>query len=163
MRRFLPTILVVLMVMIECSVLPVLVVSWACPMITFTGVIVLGLLLGRSRGLFYGMMAGLLIDILFATPLGYNAVLYLLAGYAAGIAGRRFQRHLLTPVVTPVVLLSMFEMVSVGYLYLAGATLNTILLRNALVRIAAGTVLAQALYLLFNLLLKPVWSRFAAK
>ena len=108
MRRFLPLILVLAALLLDISVVPILVSHWAVPSLSLCTVCVLGLLLGRTRGSLYGLIGGVLMDVLVGYPLGLKAVLYILSGYLCGVAGRKFQRYLLTvpvaarPVLHPV-------------------------------------------------------------
>ena len=59
-RRILPVILVLLMLLVDCTVLPVFVTGSLTPLLTLLTVHCLGLLLGRSSGALYGLIAGLL-------------------------------------------------------------------------------------------------------
>lgn len=163
MRRFLPLILVLAAVTLDLSVLPFLIHSQYLPMVTLIAAIELGLLLGRTRGALYGMIGGLLIDILTGYPMGLRTVLYIAAGYASGVAGRRFQRYILTPVVAPLLCFAVFEAVMGGYMALSGAQISGASLRAALIRVGLEVVLIQPLYLLFDRLLKPQWSRWAGR
>ena len=163
MRRFLPLLLIVIALLIDTSIVPVLVVHWAVPMVLFTTVIVLGLLLGRTNGLLYGMISGLLMDIVVGYPLGLMSILYMLAGYLSGVAGRKFQRYLLTVVIAPILCFSIYEVTMAVYVYVAGQALDAVVMQQALARIAIETVLAQLMYLLYNRMLRPSWSRYAAR
>lgn len=162
-RRVLPLILLVVAVLADTALIPVLSVSPLMPLTSLVSVIVMGLLLGRTRGSLYGMIGGLLVDISVGTPLGLRTVLYLGCGYASGVAGRKFQRYAITPVITPLVLLSVCEAVLMLYLYMAGQTASAEMLRDALLRVGIETVLAQFMYLLYDRILKPSWSRYAAR
>ena len=161
-RRFLPIVLIVFALLLDTSVLPVFVSHWAMPLLLLCTVIVLGLLLGRTRGILYGMIAGLLMDTMVSYPLGLFAVLYLICGYISGIAGRKFQRYLLTVAVTPVICCTIFECGVAGYAYLAGQNFDGASFLHAVLRIAVETALCQLLYLVYNAILKPKWSRYAA-
>lgn len=163
MRRFLPLILIFLSAILDLSVLPFLFSSPYLPMVTLMTAIVLGLLLGRTRGALYGMIGGLVIDLLTGYPMGLRTILYIAAGYASGVAGRRFQRYLLTPVLAPLLCLVGFEAVMGGYTAVAGAQLGGAEVRAALIRVALQVVLIQPTYLLFNRMLRPRWSRWAGR
>lgn len=163
MRRFLPLILILLAATLDLSVLPFLISSPYLPMVALLTAIVMGLLLGRTRGALYGMIGGLVIDILTGYPMGLRTILYIASGYVSGVAGRRFQRYLLTPVIAPLLCLVGFEAVMGGYTALSGAALGGGAIRDALIRIGIQVVLIQPLYLLLNRMLRPKWSRWAGR
>lgn len=163
MRRLLPFFLVWGMFLLDTSVIPIFAVHWAVPMLLLTTVIVLGLLLGRTNGLLYGMIGGLLMDIIVGYPLGMMAIAYAVLGWVAGFAGFRFQRYLLTVAITPAICLAAFELVMIGYAFLQGQTIDQSVFQYAGARVAIETVLAQVLFLLYNRMLKPTWSRYAAR
>ncbi|MEF9973940.1 MAG: rod shape-determining protein MreD [Clostridia bacterium] len=163
MKRFLPIILVLVTLLLDLSVVPMIAIHWAVPLLLLPTVIVLGLLLGRTRGLLYGMIGGLLVDILAGYPMGFMAILYMLLGYLAGLSGRKFQRYLLTVVMTPLVCLSIFEISMAVYQFISGQQMTLDNLVQALARIGIETVLAQFMYLLYNRLLRPTWQRYAGR
>ncbi len=163
MRRILPGVLVVLALLIDTSVVPALVAHWAVPMLTLVTVSVLGLLLGRTRGLLYGMIGGLLLDISVGGAFGLYTALMLLTGYLSGVAGRKFQRYLLTVVLAPAACFFIFEAAMVVFVFMAGQDVDGEALRNAMARVFIETVLAQFMYLLYNRLLRPKWSRYAGR
>lgn len=143
--------------------LPVLIQSQYLPMMTLITTIEFGLLLGRTRGSLYGMIGGLLIDLLTGYPMGLRTLLYISSGYVSGVAGRRFQRYLLTPVVAPLICFIGYEVALGTYAALSGASVGGADIRSALIRVAIQVVLIQPLYLLFDRMLKPSWSRWAGR
>lgn len=161
-RKILPFLILLLTLLLDQTILPVFVEHWALPSFLFCSIIVLGLLLGRTRGLLYGLIGGLLTDVLVATPLGLLTLIYAGCGYLSGIAGRRFQRYVLTVAVTPLLCLLIREAGLAFYAYLAGQFLNNQTLSQALMRVGIETVLCQFIYLLYNVMLRPKWSRYAA-
>jgi len=163
LRRFLPVILLLVSVLLDLTVLPILIRSQYIPMMTLITVIELGLLLGRTRGSLYGMIGGLLIDILTGYPMGLRTVLYIASGYVSGFAGRRFQRYLLTPVVAPLLCILGYEAAMGVYAALSGAGIDGADIRAALLRVVLQVVLVQPLYLLYDRMLKPSWSRWAGR
>ncbi len=163
MRRLLPVILLLVSVLLDLAVLPVLLDSRYLPMMTLITVIELGLLLGRTRGSLYGMIGGLLIDILTGYPMGLRTVLYIVSGYVSGFAGRRFQRYILTPVVAPLICFLGYEATMGITAALSGAGIDGADIQAALIRIALQVVLVQPLYLLYDRMIKPSWSRWAGR
>ena len=163
MRRFLPLILIIVSVLVDMAVFPVLIHSQYLPMLTLITTIEMGLLLGRTRGSLYGMIGGLLIDILTGYAMGLRTLLYIAAGYGSGFAGRRFQRYLLTPVVAPLLCCLGYEAATGVYAVFAGTNIQGADIQAALIRIVLQVVLVQPLYLLYDRMLKPSWSRWAGR
>ncbi len=64
---------------------PFLITSAYLPMLSLMSVACIGLLLGRTRGTLYGMIAGLIIDITVSTPLGVMTLLYAATGFVCGV------------------------------------------------------------------------------
>ena len=81
----------------------------------------------------------------------------------SGVAGRRFQRYILTPVVAPLISFLGYEAATGVYAWLSGAAVGGSDIRAALIRVAIGVVVVQPLYLLFDRILRPSWSRWAGR
>lgn len=163
MRRFLPPILILVSALLDLAVLPVLIQSPYLPMMTLITTVELGLLLGRTRGSLFGMIGGLLIDLMTGYPMGLRTVMHIASGYVSGFAGRRFQRYILTPVVAPLLCFVGYEAVMAAYAALSGATVSGADLKDALIRVGIQVVLVQPLYLVFDRMLRPSWSRWAGR
>ncbi len=166
LRRYLPTALLVLAVMVDVSVIPMTGSAWAteyAPLLTLCTVVTFGLLLGRTRGMLYGLIGGLLLDILVGYQFGLMSAVCILTGYLSGFAGRRYQRYVITPVAAPAVCYLLYELVMMVYLYMAGGSLSWPVLRGALIRVVLEVLITQGLYLLYNRILKPSWSRYAGR
>ena len=162
-RRLLPFLLIFLLILLDATVLPLLTGDvWFLSTLTLTGTLALGLLLGRTRGVLYGMIAGLLLDILTATPLGLLTMLYSAAGYFSGWTMRRWPRNPLAPGLGAAVLLSLYELFLMGYLLLASGQFATSMFWRAGVRVLTGTAMTLLMRQLFDWLIKPNRSRFAA-
>lgn len=162
-RRLLPLLLLIVTLLIDISVVPMIWATRYVPMFSLMTVVVLGLLLGRTRGSMYGLIGGLMLDILVGSPLGLMAAIFVLCGFVTGIMGRRYQRYLLTPVIAPLICFGLYELVLIGYLYLAGARIETTVFRDALIRASIAVICTQLMYLLYDRILKPSWSRFAGR
>lgn len=163
LRRYLPAALLVLATMIDVSVIPMTgsrVLTEYAPMLTLCTVVTFGLLLGRTRGMLYGLIGGLLLDILVGYQFGLMSAICIASGYLSGLA-RKYQRYVIMPVVTPAVCYLVFEFAMIIYLYLAGSGLTWAVLRGGLIRVALGVLITQGMYLLYNRILKPSWSRYA--
>ena len=163
MRRFLPLILILVSALLDLAVLPVLIHSPYLPMMTLITTVELGLLLGRTRGSLFGMIGGLMIDVMTGYPMGLRTVLHIASGYVSGFAGRRFQRYILTPVVAPLLCFLGYEAVMASYAAMSGASVSGADMKDALIRIAIQLVLVQPMYLLYDRMLRPSWSRWAGR
>jgi len=123
----------------------------------------LGLLLGRTTGTLYGMLAGLAVDISLSTPLGLMTLFYTGLGYLGGWFGRAMLSHPLAPVISSIIGFTIFEIGMVMYTAVAGAAFNGLMLLHALIRILLDIVLTEGLYILYDWLIKPSRSRFAPR
>ena len=177
-RRYLPLILLILAVMIDTAVIPVLGIANLdkyMPPLLISSVIALGLLLGRTRGILWGLVGGLVMDVLASNRFGLFSIVCLVGGYLAGIAGRRYERYMadmsrgryrhyvLTQVIAPVGCYAIYELVMLVYLYLGGSRLQIEMLRSMLIRTAISAALVQIFYPLYDRLLRPEWSRYASR
>ena len=75
-RRIMPSVLLFFVLMADTSILPVLTAWPLLPSFTLLTALSLSLYLGRTHGVFYGLIAGLLVDILVGYPLGFLMLLY---------------------------------------------------------------------------------------
>jgi len=159
LRRLLPYMLMVLLVIIDISVIPVFTASIYVVPLALVFAMCTGQLLGRLHGLLCGMTGGLLVDILAGIPLGYMMFTYLLCGFFAGMGGydndevraqegysrvKAFFRRIFVVIVV----LGLFEGVTMIYQYFNTALFVGVYVRNALVRMGIATVLTVAVYYL---------------
>ena len=162
-RRILPPILVAIAILLDTTILPIFFSHWIMPLLALLTVHTLGLLLGRTRGALYGMIAGILIDISVSTPLGLMTFFYGGLGYLGGWFGRWMFRNPLAPLLSSLVCFTLFELMMVGYTALAGAAFSMDLLLHALIRIPVDVALIEGMYILFDWLIKPSRSRPAGR
>ena len=146
--------------LLDTAVLPFLIHSLYIPLLSLIGVIVIGLLMGRTRGFLAGMAAGLLLDLTVSSPVGMNVLLFTAAGAIAGFAGRRFRKRMMTTVVVPLVCFVLYESVLLIYAAMAGLEVTGGTVLVTAVRCAINTVFTQILYLPYAKLLRPAWSRY---
>ncbi|MBQ8953501.1 MAG: hypothetical protein IJ048_05255, partial [Clostridia bacterium] len=123
----------------------------------------LGLLMGRARGLLYGMIMGLLMDITVSTPLGLMTVIYALLGYAGGWFGRIMWRSRLAPVVSALVCFLLYELIMDVYMIFMAAAYEPRLFLRSMVRVPIYVALVYGGQFLLDKLLKPSRSRFAPR
>ncbi|MDP2892370.1 MAG: rod shape-determining protein MreD [Bacillota bacterium] len=104
----------------------------------------IGVLGGGLMGMWTGLAGGLLIDMLFGTALGYNALVYMLVGYAAGLLRERFNtdNNWLPPLIAAVAylakavvdMLAIYFVMRLGFgfwIYLGRYILPTMLITGA--------------------------------
>lgn len=163
LKRMMPGILSALALLLDVSILPLITVSPYMPQISLMTVLCLGLLLGRTRGLIHGLAVGLALDVLVASPMGLQTVMYTLIGYAGGIFGRAFTRHPLTPLLAAAISFVLYEIVCYVYIVFATFDFHAATLPLALVRIPVHVAGAQVLFYLYEFILKPSRSRYAPR
>ncbi|MBE5808025.1 MAG: hypothetical protein E7317_06770 [Clostridiales bacterium] len=101
LRRLWPAILTVVTMLLDTAVIPVIYHGTYTIPLTYSVVMCISLLLGNLRGLLYGMIGGLLIDISTGT-LGIMTFPFMLTGFAMGLiidrktdaSGPRLRRYL---------------------------------------------------------------------
>ena len=84
LRRILPTLLILLCVVLDTAVLPIVYGGLYAVPLTLVAVFLIGMLLGRMRGLLYGTIGGLLVDITTGT-LGMMMLAYMFCGFMIGL------------------------------------------------------------------------------
>ena len=159
-RRIWPAVLTLLSLMVDTSVIPFLVSSPYIVSLTFITVLVMGVHLDRMHGMLYGLIAGLLQDILVGYQLGFNTFVYIALGFLAGLiacepeevrARRRPSRVYLRRALTFLGMALVRELVIYAYQYFGTARIEGIYFLNLLIR----TLLTTALCMLLG----PVESR----
>ena len=158
LRRFAPALLILACFILDTTVLPIVYDGvYAVPM-TVVAVLLIGMLMGRMRGLLYGTIGGLLIDITSGT-LGIMTFFFMAAGFLIGLilynpgehlrTGRRVaRRKRIERGVWVFVLYSLGEIVVLVIQYFNTATLQAMYFVN----IAARAMIVAAL----TLLMRPV-------
>ena len=123
--------------------------------------ITIALLAGRTQGILYGAITGVLTDITLTIPTGLVSALYTIAGFLAGWIGRKMRVRILSSIVAPIVSMLVYELTMLVYYFMQAQTVAASQALAMLARVGIGTVLIQPLYLLYNLVLKPKRSRYA--
>ncbi len=162
-RRILPGILTAAALLLDIAILPVFTQSPYMPVFSLLTALVMGLLLGRTSGLWHGLAAGLLMDILVGTPLGLQTFLYVGVGYLGGVFGRAFTRHPLTPLIAAAVSLTLYEIAVYVYMVFSTFSFGGGMIPTVLIHLVIQIVAAQAMYYLYDFLIKPSRSRFARR
>ncbi len=84
LRRILPALLILVSVLLDTAVLPVVYGGLYAVPVTLVMVFLIGMLLGRMRGLLYGTIGGLLLDITTGT-LGMLMLVFMFCGFMIGL------------------------------------------------------------------------------
>ncbi|HLR21979.1 MAG TPA: rod shape-determining protein MreD [Tissierellaceae bacterium] len=76
---------IILNIIIESTIIPYIPILGYVPNLALIIITVVALLKGKYYGAFFGLILGLLEDILFGKVVGVNALLYFLLGYTNGL------------------------------------------------------------------------------
>ncbi len=152
----------ILFLLIDTSVIPFTGLNTAyVPRLSLLSVITIALLAGRTQGILYGAITGILMDITLTIPTGLVSALYTVAGFLAGWIGRKMRVRILSSIVAPIAAMLAYELTMLVYYFMQAQTVSAAQALAMLARAGIGTVLVQPLYLLYNLVLKPKRSRYA--
>ena len=83
-RRFAPALLILICFLLDTTILPIVFTGVYVVPLTVVAVFLIGMLMGRMRGLLYGTIGGLLIDITSGT-LGMMTFFFMAAGFMIGL------------------------------------------------------------------------------
>ena len=164
LRRLLPYMLIVLLVMIDTSVVPVFTDSVYVIPLTLMFVMCAGMLLGRTHGMLSGLLGGLLIDILTGYPVGYMMIAYIACGFFAGLfacdtdemraqEGYSRTKAFFRRALVAGILFALLETVTIIYQYFHTALLLSRYFVLALIRVGIGTAFCSGLYYLLDLMI----------
>ena len=84
LRRFAPALLVLACFILDTTLIPIVYTGVYAVPLTLVAVLLIGMLMGRMRGLLYGTIGGLLIDITSGT-LGMMTFFFMGAGFMIGL------------------------------------------------------------------------------
>ncbi len=74
-----------------------------------------GFIYGRGAGLWYGLLAGILLDLFYSGPFGFYTLLYINIGYFNGICTKYYYEDYIT---LPLILSLVNELAYNGYVYI---------------------------------------------
>ena len=95
LRRFAPALMVLACFILDTTVLPIVYDGVYAVPLTVVAVLLIGMLMGRMRGLLYGTIGGLLIDITSGT-LGIMTFFFMAVGFLIGLILYNPGEHLRT-------------------------------------------------------------------
>lgn len=163
LKRLAPPLAVLLSVLLDTAVLPVFYYGRYLIPLSLIVVIAIGIQLGRINGMFFGMLAGLLLDISAGT-LGMKFVPYLLIGFLIGFLldqqpeisrsmDRKERMELLAVrAIWIFALLIIHEVIMLVYQYFSTAIFEWKYVRDLLLRTGATTALCLILYPFFHMI-----------
>jgi rod shape-determining protein MreD len=163
MKRVLPSVIITLALLMDVCVLPVFTRSWWFPSIALIIVNCYGILLGRTRGLWYGLLAGVIIDITVMSPIGLWTFAFVATGYFSGFFNRLKRRYILAPLLSAFACRTICELMFLLYGLLASAQLEPGLALHVPVRVSVEMLLVSSMAPLIDVVLKPSRSRYAAR
>ena len=161
LRRLSPLFAVLVAFLLDTAVIPVFYYGQFLVPLTLVVVIEIGIQRGRMPGMFYGLVAGVLLDVSAGT-LGLKLFAYVLIGFLIGffldqqpqidrtMDRRERVQRMLVRIIWIVALLLVFEIVMLIYQYFNTAVFEWIYVRNLGIRVAMMTALCLATYPLFH-------------
>lgn len=161
-KRIFATAMVLLGLLIDTSILPFTGLNTAyIPKFALLVIITIALLMGRTQGLIYGAVGGVMLDVTLTVPTGLTSALYILGGFISGWFARKKRGQLLSSVIGPLISIAVYEITFLVYYFFTAHAITAHQLIALFVRVALGVLIVQPLYMLFNLVLKPRRSRYA--
>lgn len=115
MKRILFNVLLIILAFtIQNCIFPMLPFLSAAPNLLLILTFSFGFIRGKRAGMFYGLFAGLLMDLFYSGPFGFYALLYIYIGYINGIFTKYYYEDYIT---LPLILSVVNELVYNLYIY----------------------------------------------
>ena len=161
LRRIAPAFAVLIALMLDTAVIPVVYYGRYLVPLTLVVVILTGIQIGRTQGMLYGMIAGLLLDVSAGT-LGMKLFPYVIIGFLIGFfldqqpeIDRSMDRRervqlLLVRIIWISAMLLVYEIVMLVYQYFHTAVFEWIYVRDLLIRVVLLTALCLIAYSPFH-------------
>lgn len=89
-RKFIEAGLIVLMFILQTTVFQQLAIAAVTPNLLLLLTVCFGFMRGKKEGMWIGFVSGLLIDLMYGSFIGLNALLYMYAGYLNGFLCKVF-------------------------------------------------------------------------
>lgn len=93
MRIFILSLLLIIEIIIESTILPFFKIRGATPDIVLITIISMGLIYGKKEGSILGLIGGLLSDIIFGKGFGLHSLPFMLIGYLMGLVSERVYKE----------------------------------------------------------------------
>lgn len=88
--------LLIVAFVIQSSLFPLIPVLAASPNLLLILAFSFGFIGGKESGMFYGLIAGLFMDLFYSGPVGFYTLLFLLIGYCNGICTQYYYEEYIT-------------------------------------------------------------------
>ena len=89
-RKIVLAITIIVCFLLQCTVFKALAIASISPNLLIVVVASFGFMRGKKEGLFVGFFAGLLLDVMFGSIIGFYALIYMYIGYMNGFFQRIF-------------------------------------------------------------------------
>ena len=104
-------VMLILAFTIQICVFPQIAFLSSAPNLLLIVVFVCSFIEGRERGMFYGLVAGLFMDLFYSGPFGFYTLFFINLGYVSGICNKYYYEDYITlpllfPVMRSVILVS---------------------------------------------------------
>ena len=163
LRRFiLPVLILIVAFAADTALIPMATNHWLTPMATLVAVNCFGLLFGRAQGIWYGLVAGLAIDVTVNASPGMWTATLVIAGAAGGLIGRKGGR-VLRPMFSGALVRALLELAMLIYAAFVSVRYDPAAIAEIPARIALDAALVPAAFLLLEWVLKPDYRREAAR
>ena len=160
-KRAFATGMVILCILIDTAIIPFEVSNPIYyPKFTLLTIITIALLMGRTQGILYGLIGGVLMDISILIPVGLTSVLYTVCGFLAGYIARKMRIRILSSIIAPIVSMMLYEIVMTVYYVSAGGAFDWMMLFQGFIRSLIGCAIIQVMYIGFKAVFKPKYSRY---
>ena len=83
-------VMLILAFTIQICVFPQIAFSSSAPNLLLIVVFVCSFIEGRERGMFYGLVAGLFMDLFYSGPFGFYTLFFINLGYVSGICNKYY-------------------------------------------------------------------------
>lgn len=92
--------MIIINLVIQTTIIPYFPIMGIVPNTALVLIVVIALKVGRVKGAIFGLIGGLLQDILFASTIGINAFILFFVGYIVGFAEDSFSReNIINPII----------------------------------------------------------------
>jgi len=116
MRRIIVNVfLIILAFTVQCCIFPLLPFFTVSPNLLLILTFSFGFIHGNEAGIYYGLLAGILLDLFYSGPFGFYTLLFINVGYFNGICTRYYYEDYIT---LPLILCLINELVYNLYIYI---------------------------------------------
>ena len=115
MRRKIITIILILVTfLLQSTLFPALPISYVTPNLLLILTFSFGFIYGKEAGMYYGLVAGILLDLFYSGPFGFFTLLFVNIGYFNGICTKYYYEDYIN---LPLVMSLVNELIYNAYIY----------------------------------------------